>query len=149
MRTYINRPDHNILTAEGLRCLGEDSLCRSLSIGRVIGFIGSGLSMEYGRPSWDTLFNYYIEFAVDSFIDKYLKSTRMDKKLEKTWEEFSSFFKSESMEELINFFKKEEVSQCKMLEKAFLIQKLDKTIKERKFNLKLSEKEKIIKIAKK
>lgn len=43
------------LTRESIEQRGRLALSRSLNIGRVIGFVGSGATKAYGRPSWNDL----------------------------------------------------------------------------------------------
>lgn len=43
------------LTRESIRYHGEVGLYRALNIGNLIGFIGSGVTVAYGRPSWHEL----------------------------------------------------------------------------------------------
>ena len=39
-------------------------LCRALNVGRVIGFVGSGLAATYGQPSWTKFTNAVVEFTL-------------------------------------------------------------------------------------
>jgi hypothetical protein len=58
----------------------QDLLSRALSIGRVVGFIGSGVSMSYGKASWPALFRGVAEWVTartgqNSDLDKIMEAT--------------------------------------------------------------------------
>lgn len=66
MYTY-RRPYREFeLTAEHIHERGQLGLNRALNIGRVIGFVGSGVAAAYGRPRWDEL----VEAAIGTIEDK-------------------------------------------------------------------------------
>lgn len=48
-------PLRDLKTADDLQAATEHALYRALSIGHVIGFVGSGMSVDFGYPSWKTL----------------------------------------------------------------------------------------------
>lgn len=54
------------LTKEHIQERGEVSLFRALNIKRLVAFVGSGVSVAYGRPSWDDLVDKAVEVAIDS-----------------------------------------------------------------------------------
>ena len=56
------------LTRESIRYHGEVGLYRALNIGNLIGFIGSGVTIAYGRPSWHEL----VDMAYN-YVDKHFK----------------------------------------------------------------------------
>src|SRR5258708_38511270 len=59
-------------TSQSLYALSEDeivdkakrSLWHALSIGRVVAFVGSGVSMSYGKASWSALFRGVADWVV-------------------------------------------------------------------------------------
>lgn len=55
MWTYKRPYHHEELTKSYIENRGKLALSRALSIGRVVGFVGSGATMGYGQASWDGL----------------------------------------------------------------------------------------------
>lgn len=57
-------------TRESIEQRGRLGLSRALNIGRVIGFIGSGATRAYGRPSWDKLVDKAIEIVLSAELNE-------------------------------------------------------------------------------
>ena len=51
------------LTLQSIQYHGELGLFRALNIGRIVAFVGSGLSVAYGRPNWRELVQSAYDFV--------------------------------------------------------------------------------------
>jgi len=55
MFPYDEKPISRIRTSLDIEKFGRQSLLRALNIGRVVAFIGSGASLQFGQPKWSEL----------------------------------------------------------------------------------------------
>ncbi len=54
MFPFNENPISVLRTSADIEKFGRQALLRALNIGRVVAFVGSGTSLKFGQPSWDT-----------------------------------------------------------------------------------------------
>jgi hypothetical protein len=70
MWTHSRPYKRSTLTKNSIRYHGRIGLCRALNIGRVVGFIGSGVTVAYGRPTWHQLVDAAYEYICDYYVGR-------------------------------------------------------------------------------
>lgn len=58
--------EDGIEAPEDIARIGQFALCRALNCGKVVGFIGSGVSVAYGRIDWKTMATESYEVAIEA-----------------------------------------------------------------------------------
>lgn len=92
MKTYMDSHNKLILTSKDIEEAGINALSRALNIGRVIAFTASGSTVEYGRPSWGALVDFFISKAVEEKSKNSSTSENSSRGFDDLYEDFKEIF---------------------------------------------------------